>query len=35
MCNKAIHGVAIPKGEAKEILFIAEKFYRTLEKDIY
>ena len=34
MCNKAIHGVAISKGEAKEIIFIAEKFYRTLENSI-
>jgi len=34
MCNKAIHGVAISKGEAKEIIFIAEKYYRTLENSI-
>jgi hypothetical protein len=35
MCNKAIHGVSISKGEAKEIISLTEKFYRTLEKDIY
>ena len=35
MCNKAIHGVSISKGEAKEIVSLTEKFYRTLEKGIY
>lgn len=35
MCNKAIHGVLISKGEAKEIISLTEKFYRTLEKGIY
>jgi hypothetical protein len=34
MCNKAVHGVAISKGEAKKIIFITEKFYRTLENSI-
>ena len=34
MCNKAIHGVAISKDEAKEIIFLAEKYYRTLENII-
>jgi hypothetical protein len=34
MCNKAIHGVAISKEEAKEIIFLAEKYYRTLENII-
>ena len=35
MCNKAIHGAVISKGEAKEIISLTEKFYRTLEKGIY
>ena len=35
MCNKAVHGAVISKSEAKEIIFLTEKFYRTLEKDIY
>ena len=35
MCNKAIHGVSISKSEAKEIVSLTEKFYRTLEKGIY
>jgi len=34
MCNKAIHGAVISKGEAKEIIFLTEKFYRTLENSI-
>jgi len=35
MCNKAIHGTAISKGESREIISLTEKFYRTLEKSIY
>ena len=35
MCNKAIHGAVISRGEAKEIISLTEKFYRTLEKGIY
>ena len=35
MCNKAIHGAVISKGEAKEIISLTEKFYRILEKDIH
>lgn len=34
MCNKAIHGAVISKGEAKEIIFLTEKFYRILENSI-
>ena len=34
MCNKAIHGAVISKSEAKEIIFLTEKFYRTLENSI-
>lgn len=34
MCNKAVHGAVIYKSEAKEIIFLAEKFYRTLENSI-
>jgi len=34
MCNKAIHGVSISKSEAKEIISLTEKFYRTLEEGI-
>jgi hypothetical protein len=35
MCNKAIHGALISKGEAKEIISLTEKFYRILEKDVH
>jgi len=34
MCNKAVHGEVISKGEAKDIIFLTEKFYRTLENSI-
>jgi len=34
MCNKAVHGAVISKSEAKEIIFLTEKFYRTLENSI-
>ena len=34
MCNKAVHGEAISKGEAREIIFLTEKFNRTLENSI-
>jgi len=35
MCNKAIHGALISRGEAKEIISLTEKFYRILEKDVH
>jgi len=35
MCNKAIHGTAISEGEAREIIFLTERFYRTLEGGIH
>jgi hypothetical protein len=34
MCDKAVHGAVISKSEAKEIIFLTEKFYRTLENSI-
>ncbi len=34
MCNKAIHGAVISKSEAKEIILLTEKFYRTFENSI-
>jgi len=34
MCNKAIHGAVISKGEAREIISLTEKFYKTLESSI-